>query len=251
MPIHDSKRVEFSFDSGHINIVADSGARIPAYWAHPRVGQRFSGVCLLHDWWGVTPVVRLVANFFAQMGYYVIVPDLFNGSIAHSARQARELVEQTANTRYDAVDAALTVLETHHRTNRSVAALGLGMGGSLAFEAAIRRDDLEAAISLAGFPLDYLGQFAKANTPILAIYGSEEPYTKPATIEQLQQELHNAPLRSQHQVVTIQGAGHEFFSETPNPHMQQIGRQVVDHILAFMEQHITEPEHQNKSARRP
>ena len=43
MPIHNSNRVEFAIDSGYIEIVTDSGKKVPAYWAHPRIGHRFSG----------------------------------------------------------------------------------------------------------------------------------------------------------------------------------------------------------------
>src|SRR5690606_21136645 len=151
----------------------------------PRIGHRFSGICLLHDWWGMDTVSRMVANFFAQMGYYVIEPDLFGGKTANTPQEALRLVEKTQSTRYEAVNATLSVLESHHRVNRSVAAIGMGMGGTLAFEAAIKRPDLEAAVSYAGFPQQFLGQFNQSTTPILAIYGSQEPYTKPKVIQHL------------------------------------------------------------------
>lgn len=245
MPIHDSRRIEFSVDSGYINIVTDEGQQVPAYWAHPRIGVKFPGVCLLHDWWGMDAVARLLANFFAQMGYYVIVPDLFGGLTAESPRQAMELVEKTAAQRYRMVDAALSVLESHNRTNRSVAAIGIGMGGTMAYEAAIRRKDLEAAVSYGGFPQQYLGKFAQATTPILAIYGSEEPYTKPATIKALRDELAATSLGKQHEVVIIEGAKHDFFSSNPDPVMQPITTRAVNHTLAFLERYLEKAKGRN------
>src|SRR5262245_2799826 len=91
-------RVEYAIDSGYITIVADGGQRLPAYWAHPRIGNRFSGIAILHDWWGMNDVCRLLANFFGQMGYYVIVPDLFNGQTANSPTDAMKLLETTRDT---------------------------------------------------------------------------------------------------------------------------------------------------------
>ncbi|MGJ3240248.1 MAG: dienelactone hydrolase family protein [Anaerolineae bacterium] len=243
MPLHNSNRVEFAIDSGHINIVTDEGKQVPAYWAHPRIGHRFSGICLLHDWWGMDQISRMLTNFFAQMGYYVIEPDLFGGKLANSPQEALRLLEETKDTRYAAVDATLSVLESHHRVNSSVAAIGLGMGGTLAFEAAIKRDDLEAAVAYAGFPQQYLGQFRNARTPILALYGTQEPYTKPVVIDHLKQELAQSALSAQHQVVLIEGGKHELFSLPKDSEQQQVSNSAINYTLAFLEQHLEQIDH--------
>lgn len=249
MPIHDSNRVEFAIDSGYIEIVTDSGKKVPAYWAHPRIGHRFSGICLLHDWWGMDTISRMLANFFAQMGYYVIEPDLFNGKTAKTPQQAMKLLEQTQKTRYEAVNATLSVLESHHRINTTVAAIGLGMGGTLAFEAAVRRDDLEAAISYAGFPQQFLGQFLKTNTPVLAIYGSQEPYTKPKVIHHLKHELAQSILKDQHEVTIIEGGTHQLFSIEKEPSKRLISKIAINQTLAFLEKHLETPDKPRKSTK--
>lgn len=242
MPIHESYRVEHHIVSGHINIVTDDGEQVPAYSAHPSLGQTFAGVCLLHDWWGMTNVPRLLSNFFAQMGYYVIAPDMFMGAVAKTPKQAMALLQKTEQTRFTTVNAALTVLENHHRVNSSVALIGLGMGGTLAFEAAIKRDDLEAAVSYGGFPQRYLGQFDRANTPILAIYGSHEPHTKPIVVKALRDELSQTALHDKHELHVVQGAGHAFFSEIPDPNLRDISKQVVTSTLNFLEHYLDHPE---------
>ena len=246
MPIHNSNRVEFAIDSGYIEIVTDSGKKVPAYWAHPRIGHHFSGICLLHDWWGMDNVSRMLANFFAQMGYYVIEPDLYGGRTANTPQQAMRLLEETAATRYSGVNATLSVLESHHRINTSVGAVGIGMGGTLAYEAAIKRDDLEAAVSYAGFPQHFLGQFAKSNTPILAIYGSEEPYTKPRVIRHFKHELAQTDLKDQHQVVIIEGGDHQLFSLEKDPTKQAISKTAINHTLSFLEQYLEPMQKHNK-----
>jgi len=249
MPTHNSNRVEYAIDSGHITIVTDNNKKVPAYWAHPRIGHKFSGICLLHDWWGMDNVSRILANFFAQMGYYVIEPDLFNGRTAETPQQAMRLLEETAETRYDAVNATLSVLESHHRINASVGAVGIGMGGTLAFEAAINRDDLEAAVSYAGFPQQFVGQFGRSNTPILAVYGSKEPYTKPHVIQHLHQELSQTPLKDKHEVLVIDGGDHHLFGENQRPDEKEISRIAVNHTLTFLERYLETPHLKNRPTR--
>lgn len=243
MPIFDHDHLEYAIDTGVISIVGDDGKQIPAYWSHPRLGSRFPGIVLLHDWWGMNDLCRMLANFYAQMGYYVIVPDMFEGRSAATPQEALQLVEQYRPESYNIVNAALQVLETHHQTNRDVAAVGLGMGGSLAFEAAIRRGDLEAAVAFGGFPQSYLGQFYKANTPILAIYGSEEPYTKPVVVETLREELAQSPLKDRHRVEIFEGLGHEFFDHVRlTTEQREKSRAALNQSLAFMEQYLRGPE---------
>lgn len=241
MPIHDARHVEYAIDSGHISIMRSSGQRVPAYWAHPRLGVKFSGILLLHDWWGMNTVARLLASFYATMGYYVIAPDLFDGKRATTPKEAMQRLEESQKSRYATVDAALSVLETHNRINDSVGVIGLGMGGTLALEAAIKRDDLEAAVAYAGFPQQFLGQFGLANTPILACYGSNEPYTKPVVIKALQDELASTPLADKHRVLVVPGAGHEFFHDTPGLVNREHGKIVVEQTMSFLEAHLIQP----------
>jgi carboxymethylenebutenolidase len=235
MPIYQPNRVEYAITHGHVQIVREDGDPLPAYWSHPDIGGTFPAIALIHDWWGITDVERRLGNLFAQTGYYVIIPDLFNGSLAKTPQEAIGLVEALGDQGYSCVNTSLQALEHHMRSNGSVAAVGLGMGGSLAYEAALKRDDLEAAVAFYGFPQRYLGHFNHANTPILAIFGSDDPYTRPKVIEQLERELAESPV--EHEIVTIPNVARDFFRE---PAMQA-GSIAWDKTLAFLDQHLGGP----------
>lgn len=243
MPIYNPSHLEYGITSGHIQVVMDGGRQLPAYWAHPVTGRKFPAVALIHDWWGITAVVRRMAHLFAQSGYYVIVPDLFEGKIATTPQQAMELVKHLGEDGYPRIDAALSVLEKHHNTNQDVAAVGIGMGGSLAFEAAITRKDLEAVVSFFGFPQRYLGKFAEARTPILAFYGEKEPYILPPVVAQLRRELASSKHGLSHEVTILEGVGREFLSDEANEIQQEQGRQAINSTFAFLEQHLQGPIH--------
>lgn len=241
MPIYDPNRVEYGITNGHIQIVVEGGKTLPAYWSYPNVGSLFPAIALIHDWWGITPTVRRMAHLFAQSGYYVVVPDLFNGQVATTPQEAIELVKALGEDGYPRINAALGVLENHHNTNSDVAAIGIGMGGSLAFEAAILRPDLEAAVSYYGFPQRYLGRFKDAHAPILAFYGSDEPYVLPPVTTRLRQEL--AASQLPHEMVILDGVGRDFFSDTATELQQEKGRQAISQTLAFLEKFLKGPTH--------
>ncbi|MFN8376222.1 MAG: dienelactone hydrolase family protein [Anaerolineae bacterium] len=239
MPIYDPTRIEYPITTGHISIVMDNGAQLPAYWSHPARGSKFPGIALIHDWWGVNESVRRIAHLFAQIGYYVIVPDLYNGQVATSPQDAMRMVQTLGAHGYPRIHAALTVLENHHQCNADVAAVGLGMGGSLAFEAALTRHDLEAAVAFGGFPQKYFGRFAQSRAPILAVYGSKEPYMTSPVVATLKAELAGSG-RFKHEVVIVEGAGHEFFNDT-SPEQLEYGRKAWQATMDFLEKYLKGP----------
>jgi dienelactone hydrolase len=167
------------------------------------------------------------------------VPDLFDGAVAQTPEEAYRLVETWGARAYGCVDTALTVIEHHGRTDGHTAAVGLGMGGSLAYEAAVSRADIEAAVSFYGFPQRYFGRFKAAKTPILAVYGSAEPFVGAAVIERLRRELAGSPLA--HWVLTLDGAGRDFLSEMPVPDAETPGAAAWGAMLAFLEANRISP----------
>ncbi len=232
-------RVEYDITTGHIVINTDDRRQFPAYWAHPHRASRFPGVVLIHDWWGLTPAVRRLANQFASVGHYVIAPDLYDGQTAASAAEALRLLNALGQGAYRRIDAALSALETHHQCNGDVAAVGLGLGGSLAFEAALTRHDLEAAVAYAGFPQQFLGRFAGARAPILALYGSQDRHIPAQHIAALRAELAAQPLP--HRVIVLEGAGHDIFSDDTAAAALGHARAAWAATLAFLDTLLDRP----------
>jgi carboxymethylenebutenolidase len=243
-----TQQVEHPIDSGHIAIIGET-TRYPAYWAHPRMGNNLSGIAIIHDWWGMSNWVRLMANHFAMRGYYVIAPDLFHEQTASNPKEAMALLEKTKDTRYLGLDATLTVLETHNRTNRKCAVIGVGMGGTLAYEAALKRTDLEAAVSFAGFPQAFMGQFQHCKTPTLAIYGDKEPYTKPMVIEKLRQELKSSPVGEQCNVQVIPEMAHDIFKDNMTDKELKTAREMFVLVQEFLANFLSSPT--QSQARKP
>jgi carboxymethylenebutenolidase len=241
MPVYHPDRIEHSIVNGRIHIAQEDGQQISAYWSHPTTGDRFPGVVLIHDWWGLTMSDQHLANLFAQTGYYVIIPDLYKGKVATTPEEAIPLLKSISSTAFKVVNTALDVLEQHHRCNAQVAAVGIGMGGSLAFEAALRRNDLEGAIAYCGFPQSYFGKFKTSPTPILAIYGEDDPHVNAEQRERLRAEF--AISEKPHQLVVMEKMGRDLFSATEE-YNQVASKQVWKDTLSFLDQHLGRPPRQ-------
>jgi carboxymethylenebutenolidase len=242
MTLSDSSHVEYATRAGYIHVIMDNGKPIPAYWAHPQLGGKFPSIALLHDWWGLTSITRYLANKFAQIGYYVIVPDLFDGEIATSPQRAMEIIttlgDKEAKMR---VHSAVDVVERHHQCNRSTAVIGVGMGGGLAFEMALSRDDVEAAVTFGAFPQAYFGRFKSAKTPILAFYGSNEGLINRAYIDQLRTEFTETSVGNSRRVEMIDGLGHDFFDENFTDAEQGVSKEVLYRTIGFLQSYLQGP----------
>lgn len=240
MPVYEPSHIEHTISSGYSQVVSEDGKGFPAYTAYPRMAGRFPGIVLIHDWWGLTPPLRRLANLFAQVGYHVVVPDLFDGQTARDAKSALKLLRTLGAQCAQRVSIALDVVERHHQSNSQVAAVGLGMGGGLAFEAAVSREDLEAAVAFNAMPQAYFGRFQAARTPIMAVYGSANALIPAAVIDTLRRELAAATLAEQHRLIVAEGIGHDFFvenGELPQQQVEQV-RWVISQTLGFLDLHL-------------
>lgn len=232
--------VEYQTRAGYQTVIADDGMQFAAFGAQPLLGQRFPAIVLLHDWWGLTASVRALAVQLAQAGYYVIAPDLFDGHTADTAREAASLVELIARKkRFARVLDAFEVVEQHQHTKHQVAVVGVGLGGSLAFRAAIQYPHREkAAIAFSGFPQTYMGKFRHCPVPVLAVYGSDDHLIPKTMVDVLRTELAAADRHDAHRVVVIPGAGHDLFPDDADGDDRETSARALAHALTFLEHHV-------------
>ena len=185
---------------------AVDGFTFAAYRASVSDARR-GGLVILHAIWGVTPHLRGLADDYAEAGYEVLIPSLFDrfqtGFAAQdfeSALMARQM-SFAEKTRWgadvlDAVQAAIDVLEP------PVFALGFCFGGTAAWLAAARCSGLAAVSSFYGGQIiDYVSEVPK--TPTILHLGKLDELTPPADVEAIRAAHPDLP-------VFLYDAGHAF-----------------------------------------
>ena len=130
----------------YIDIPAPEGGAFRAYLATPASGTG-PGIVLCQEIFGVNATMRDVADYYAEEGYTVLVPDLFwrvepgielSYTEAGFAR-AFELYQQyDENQGVEDIGATLAVLRTLPECRGEVGVLGFCLGGKLAYLAACR-----------------------------------------------------------------------------------------------------------------
>jgi len=233
--MYETRLVQHQITSGFINIVADDHY-LPAFWAHPAVGGVFPGLVLIHGWWGLTAQVRTQVRRFAELGFYVIAPDLFDGQLATTDEQGLVLQQQLGVTGPPKVNAAVSVLAAHNRVNGKIGVLGWQMGGELAYHAAMHRTDLDAVIVFEGNPDNFLVMMPASETPILAFYGGHELGISTETIERARKALAQSPGKGD--IVVYPDASSGFFNEEMPTYQAEDAADAWGKLLDFLCDHM-------------
>ena len=77
---------------GSMIMIDSQDGKVPAYVNKPaNVSNKTPGVIIIHEWWGLVPHVKGIADKYAEQGYVAIAPDLYAGVSASNPDEARKL----------------------------------------------------------------------------------------------------------------------------------------------------------------
>ena len=177
------------------------------------------GILLLQEIFGMDEFLRTKATLLAEMGYSVLVPDVFwrverNVSLAHddAALQAAfgymgRFAEIPRDVTTGDLVAALAHLRTIPEVTGPTAVLGYCLGGRLAFELAAASDP-DACVSYYGSGIAAeLDLAPRVTCPVLFHFGGSDPYISQAEIGAISAAFAG---RADTEVVVQEQAGHAF-----------------------------------------
>jgi carboxymethylenebutenolidase len=160
-----------------------------------RPARRDPGLILYSEIFQQTAPVRRLAVQFASLGYLVMVPEVYHaheppGTVLgydNAGRDRGNALKQIFSlTDFDAdVQVLLTALRTHPDCNGRLGAVGICLGGHLAFRAALHPDVRATACfyptDLQGGPLgpggaDTLSRASDIKGELLLVFGRQDPH---------------------------------------------------------------------------
>jgi carboxymethylenebutenolidase len=218
---------------GHwLSLTADDGHTLQAYRAEPKGAPR-GGIVLLQEIFGVNAHIRSVCDGFAEEGYLVVAPALFDrvergvelGYTPDTTTKGRALRGELG---WDAplrdARAALVLASPAGK----VAAVGYCWGGSLAFLCAARLDGVAAAVAyyggqIVGFASEPL------RCPVLMHFGARDALIPPADVEAIRAAQPGA-------LVHVYDADHGFSCDARASHDAAAASLARERTLAFLAQ---------------
>lgn len=184
-----------------IEIAAADGGAFRGYVSVPASGSG-PGVLLLHEIFGVNATMRSVADYYAEEGYVVLVPDLFwrlEPGVELGYSEAEFVRAMDYNQRFDAEGAiedlsfALKALRARPECTGKVGALGFCLGGKLAYLMAARTD-IDCAVSYYGVGIEnHLAEASGVRCPLVFHFAELDRFVPKAARGQIEAAFASRP----------------------------------------------------------
>ena len=216
-----------------VSIPTTDGHQLTAYRADPE-GAPKGGLVVIQEIFGVNSHIRSVADGYAQDGYRVLAPALFDrvspgielGYTPEDVDKGRELkggLDHDAAVR----DVAACVAALG---DLSVGVVGYCWGGSLAWNAATRIDGVGAAIGYYGGMIpDMVGE--QPRHPVLLHFGDQDASIPMEGVEKVRAAHPDVP-------VHIYSAGHGFNCDQRGSFDAASATLARERTLAFLAEHL-------------
>lgn len=204
-------------------------------WIEHAQGARRGGVVILQEIFGVTDQLKGVARRYAQAGYDVAIPALFDrqaqGQVIpfSEAPRGRDLMlaSDLDQVMMD-VDAAVQALKAK---GGKVGVIGFCWGGGLALRAA-QVLDIAAAVPFYGTRLPAY-QIAPLKAPVMGHWGADDTHVPP---EMLAAACAYFPEMESH---VYEGAGHAFANDArPDSYVPEAAEKAHARTLEFFARHL-------------
>jgi carboxymethylenebutenolidase len=219
-----------------IRLKATDGHELDAYFVQSSGAAR-GAIVLIQEIFGVNSHIRSVADDYANHGFHVIAPALFdrvqrNIELGYNPTDAAQGMKAARQIGMDAALQDIAASISHAKaqwTGLKVGVLGYCFGGSLAWLAATRLDPATAVCY-------YGGQIAAnaAETPqcpVMMHFGAKDPHIGPAEIEQIRAAHPDLPL-------FLYDAGHGFNCDQRKDYEPESASLARQRTLEFFRNHL-------------
>ncbi|NNU15819.1 dienelactone hydrolase family protein [Parvularcula sp. ZS-1/3] len=135
----------YSFEAG--------GKTIEGLMAHPKRGDRFPAVLVVHENRGLNPYIEDVARRLAKSGYLALAPDALSPLGGYPGNDDDGRAMQRQRDRGEMLDefaTAARLLATHRKSTGKVGAVGFCFGGAVCNRLAIEVEELAASVPYYG-----------------------------------------------------------------------------------------------------
>lgn len=151
--------------------------------------ENIPGIVLLQEWWGVNDQIKKVAKNLRNLGWQVLIPDLYKGKVALEANEAKHLMNGLNFVDAASQDICGAVKYLKNSGAKKVAVTGFCMGGALACLAAAHVQELDCAVIWYGYPSPDLIQGKKIKIPLLGHFALHDEAFDIGGVDELEKKL--------------------------------------------------------------
>jgi carboxymethylenebutenolidase len=151
-----------------------------------------AGVLVLHAWWGLNDFFKEYSNKLASQGFLALAPDLYDGPVAKSVEEAKELMSKVVEERIKKIVLGATdyLRSVPSVSGRKIAVIGFSMGASWSLLlSTLKPEGVGAVVVFYGaWPLD----FSKAEAAYLGHFVPEDEWEPRDNVRATEEKIRGA-----------------------------------------------------------
>ena len=236
-----------------VAVKGHDGKSVNCYWSRPLGGGKHPGLILIPHMPGWDEWCREASYRFANHGYSVLCPDIFqdfgSGTPREVSARAREAGMVSDDSVMGDVAGCLDFLRSQPQSNGKTGVIGMCSGGRHAFLAACTVEGLDAAVDCWGggvsmsadqlspsrpvAPIDYT---ERLTIPLLGIFGNDDQHPPREEVDLLEERLKAAG--KDYEFHRYDGASHGIWYYHLPMYRPEAAMDSWEKTLAFLARHL-------------
>jgi carboxymethylenebutenolidase len=227
------------FETGNYNVetqVVNYFDETQGFLAKPAGQGEFPGIVMIHEWWGLNDNIKEMAEKLASHGYVVLAVDLYNGDVATTSDQARQLI-----TSFD-IDAGIQNMNyaaSYIRENHNVEKLGsIGwcFGGGQSLNLALNNQDMDATVIYYGSLVTEQESLSSIKWPVLGIFAELDQGIPVESVNSFESSLDD--LNIPNEIHIYPGVNHAFANPSGDRYAPDESKDAWQKTLEFLESNL-------------
>ena len=203
------------------------------YLAKPALDGDYPGVVMIHEWWGLNDNIKEMADKLASHGYAVLAVDLYDGKVATTSDQARQLIA-SFDSEYGMqnMNSAVSLLNDDHSAN-GIGSIGWCFGGGQSLNLALDNDEMDATVIYYGSLVTDSDSLSSIGWPVLGIFAELDKGIPVATVNEFESALNEAGVDNQ--IHIYDGVDHAFANPSGERYAPEESKAAWDQTISFFE----------------
>lgn len=223
-----------------VQYATTNGRAANGYLAYPAAAEGgLPAVLVFHEWWGLNPNIKSMADQLAAQGYVALAVDLYGGRVADKPEAARSLMEQALADR-DAIGQNLR--QAHAYLNEQVKATRVGaigwcFGGAVSLQAGLQLADyVDAVVIYYGHVGSDPQELKALKAPVLGLFGGADDGIPLESVRAFESTLKH--LGKPAEIHVYEGAKHAFANPSGGNYKPDAAADAWQKSLDFLARHL-------------
>ena len=206
------------------------------YLAQPDTAGSFPEIIMIHEILGVNENIKDMAEKLASQGYVVLAVDLYDGHVALTIDEARELRASFEQQYWnDNMNAAVAYLKENFGP-QMIGSIGWCFGGGQSLNLALNNDDIDATVIYYGQLVTDKEALAKINWPILGIFAALDQGITPEQVKEFESSLDELEIKNE--IHIYPDVNHAFANPSGDRYAPDAAKDAWEKTLTFFEANL-------------